>query len=333
MPLLEDFSSIFAVPDFIKPYLHFFATEEEMQLVVMLAKDSLSIATIAARLSRDEAAVAGFLEQAYQRYILNKEVKETTVYYSVSDFYHRLKNFCLFGNYHIIPRRVRKELDAWDFTEYLKRNDYFRKVIDASPEYDDCHNEWILLLHEVEEMIDAASVIRVLPCDCKMLADNCDHSREICLVFDGNHISDRSGGRELSKEEAKKLVHKLDREGLMHTGGPPNWQETGSSVVCNCCTCCCYPFRAAKHLGTKGKWPKSRYIAVYNSSQCCQCGLCVSRCGFSAFAFDGTDVEKDGKVKKNVSFNPELCWGCGICANACPAQAIRLVKISGGQTA
>jgi len=94
-------------------------------------------------------------------------------------------------------------------------------------------------------------------CNCKMLADNCDRPREVCLFFDG-HITDRTKGRLLSKEEAKELLYMADKKGLMHTGGPYNWREVGLTAVCNCCADCCYPFRAAKQLGTKVKWPKSR---------------------------------------------------------------------------
>ncbi|WP_227764410.1 4Fe-4S binding protein [Zhaonella formicivorans] len=317
MQLLEDFGKIFEAPQFIWPYLYFFATEQEMKLVVAMGKESLTCRDIAFRLSTSEEETRGILEEAYLRYILNKESKDSTVYYSAGTFYKRLNNFCLFGNFYVIPKKIRKKLDEWCFAEYLKRNDNFKKVIAAEPEYDACHNEWIFLLHEVEEMIDRASTIRVLPCDCKMLADNCDHSREICLYFAPELISDRTGGRELTKEEAKELVRKLDREGLMHTGGPPDWREKGPSVVCNCCGCCCYPFRAAKKLGTKGKWPKSRYVAEFDREKCRLCGLCAKRCYFGAFTFDGNEI----------SFNPELCWGCGICAGTCSGKAITMAEL------
>ncbi|WP_425058802.1 hypothetical protein SCACP_34570 [Sporomusa carbonis] len=329
MPLVDDFSKLFDAPGFIKPYLHFFATKQEMRLAATLGKESLTARELAGLLAQPEEEIESCLEQAYLRHIIDKDSENDTIRYRAGNFYSRLRNFCLFGNYHIIPPRIRKKLDEWDFAEYLKRNDYFKAVHDASPEYDQCHNEWILLVSEVEAMIDAATAIRVLPCDCKMLAENCDHSREICLVLDKNRVTDRTGGRELTKDEAKKLIRELDQEGLMHTGGPPNWQETGPAVVCNCCACCCYPFRAAIQLGTKGKWPRSRYVAVYDKEKCLQCGLCAKRCYFAAFHFAGMD----GNEMKQMAFDPKLCWGCGICVSTCPSQAIRLVKISGGEMA
>lgn len=327
MSLVQEFCRVYAVPAFISPYLHFFVTDEEMRLVVGLAKEPLRTEVIAAKMETTVEATAALLASAYQRCIIDKENKAGTDYYTAGSFYNRLKNFCQFGNYHVLPRRIRTELDAWDFDEYVKRNDYFRQVLKYDPEYENCHNEWILLLAEAEAMIDAASAIRVLPCDCKMLADNCGHSREICLVLDEKRLSDRTGGRELSQAEAKDLLRRLDREGLMHTGGPANWQESGPQVICNCCTCCCYPFRAAQKYGTKGRWPKSRYIAVHHAAKCVQCGLCISRCGFNAFALTAEQGGAAINPARQVTFSQERCWGCGLCANACPAHAIELIPL------
>lgn len=316
MILLDEFSAEIESPDFIKPYLHFFATQEEMKLVALIGRAGRSAPSSFESTLRD---------RAYQLYLLDREERNGSFSYTAGNFYNILKHFALFGNYHVIPQPVRRQLDAWDFAEYLRRNDNFRKVIDTRPDYDACHNEWVLLASEVEEMIDAATAIRLLPCDCKMLGDNCTHSREICLVLDRRLISDRTGGRNLGRHEAKQLISSLETEGLMHTGGPPNWRETGPSVVCNCCGCCCYPFRASRLLGAKGKWPRSRYVAAHDAALCSSCCACVKRCYFGAFSFSSDAAEVT--AGRRVSFNPQLCWGCGICASACPTHAIRMTEI------
>jgi hypothetical protein len=190
MTTLDEFSTAIESPDFITPYLHFFATQEEMKLVALIGRAGGSAPT---------NVESTLLERAYRSYLLDREEREGSFSYRAGNFYTILKHFALFGNYHVIPQPVRRQLDAWDFAEYMKRNDNFRKVIDTRPEYDACHNEWVLLASEVEEMIDAAMVIRLLPCDCKMLADNCTHSREICLILDRRLISDRTGGRDLDR--------------------------------------------------------------------------------------------------------------------------------------
>lgn len=326
MQLMGEFARVFQAPDFVKPYLHLFATAEEMRLVVLLDGRSLTAGEIASVMQVAPEEMTVFLEQACRRRILKREVRERAVLFGAATFYDRLDHYAKYGNYYVIPRKARRQLDEWCFEEYLRRNDYFKQVLEKDPDYEKCHNEWVLLLSEVEEMIAAADSIRVLPCNCKMLADNCGFSREVCLeLWQGS--PEEAEGRELSKEEARRLVRRLDREGLMHTGGPPDWEETGRGHVCNCCICCCYPLRAARRLGTKGKWPRSRYIAVYDRERCHYCGLCTKRCPFGAFYHDGGEIVKEGIARKNVVFDSELCWGCGLCFNACPGQAITMERI------
>lgn len=324
--LLDVFMKVFRVPEFIRPYLHFFVAEREIRLITVLQDGSLTGEEVARLWREPHQEVSGFLEQAYRRHVVDRAYKDGIALYSAGDFYGRLDNYSKFGNYHVVPLKIRHMLDQWCFEEYLQRNGYFSKITGGQPDYGNCHNEWVLLLPEVEAMIDAAGRIGVVPCNCKMMAGNCGHSREICLLFDDT-ITDRTAGRELTREEARELVRRLDREGLMHTGGPHDWQEKGPGVVCNCCSCCCYPFRAASKLGTKGKWPRSRYVASYNRDKCRLCGLCAGRCQFGAFYFDGNGLDQGGKIRKNVVFNSELCWGCGLCANSCPGGAIVMEKV------
>jgi ferredoxin len=184
-------------------------------------------------------------------------------------------------------------------------------------------NDDVLLLHEVEEMVQAAQHIVVEPCDCRRLGQHCERPVETCFWFDDVALSalDRGYGRRLSQEEALDLIRWTDKKGLMHTGDS-QWRSHGLAHLCNCCACDCYPFRAAQELGSKGTWPRTRYLAVYDAERCNLCGACVRRCHFDAFYHDGATIEIDGKTKDNVVYDPERCWGCGLCANTCPSGAI-----------
>jgi ferredoxin len=186
-------------------------------------------------------------------------------------------------------------------------------------------NDTILLLHEVEEMIDAAAHVVVQPCDCRRLGQNCQRPVETCIWLDGGALAalERGYGRRLTRDEAKALVRRADRQGLMHTGDS-EWRSRGLHAICNCCACDCYPFRAARELGSKGSWPRSRYVAVHDRDRCTLCGACVRRCHFAAFYHDAPLVAVGDSLKKNVVFDPERCWGCGLCANTCPAGAVRM---------
>jgi Pyruvate/2-oxoacid:ferredoxin oxidoreductase delta subunit len=192
-------------------------------------------------------------------------------------------------------------------------------------------NDTVLLLGEIEEMLDAAIHIVVQPCDCRRLGQNCEQPVETCIWLDDGalHALDRGYGRQLDREEAKELVRRADRAGLMHTADS-EWRTRGLHAICNCCACDCYPFRAAQELGSKGVWPRSRYVAVRDREQCNLCGACVKRCHFQAFYHDGSSVKLSGKAKQNVLYDRERCWGCGLCANTCPSAAILMAPLARG---
>jgi Pyruvate/2-oxoacid:ferredoxin oxidoreductase delta subunit len=314
----DELLEIIEAPEFIQSFLHLFFSVEELRLLRILGRRALSCEELAELFERPRDGMEALLADAYRRRVLGRDLAGGSPVYRAGSFYDRLDSFCKFGNYGVLPRSVRQLLDQWCFQEYLNRNDNFQLVVNGAPEYQKRHSETILLLREAEQLVDSAPVIRVVPCNCKMLADHCDHSREICLALDPEQIDERTGGRELAKDEAKQLLRQLDREGLIHTA-PYHWQETGRGYLCNCCTCCCYPFRAAKQLGAKGRWPQSRYLARHDHHRCRSCGLCARRCPFGAFQFD--------REQKLVSFDPGLCWGCGLCANRCPEQAIEMNRI------
>jgi Pyruvate/2-oxoacid:ferredoxin oxidoreductase delta subunit len=322
-PPLQQVLALCGAPALVRPYLHLFYTAAEMRLMVLLGRRALSSADLAVLLrwrapSGDGDAAGQLLDDAFRRQVVSRELNDGHPVYRVGSFYERLDNFSKFGNYYVLPRKVRQQLDEWCFQEYLQRNDDFQLAVTGAPDYQERHSEVILLLQEAEQLVTSAPAIRLVPCNCKMLADHCGHSREICLVLDPERIDERTGGRELSASEAVQLLRRLDREGLIHTG-PYYWHDTGKGYLCNCCPCCCYPFRAAEKLGTKGRWPRSRYLAHYHGEQCRSCGLCASRCPFGAFQFD--------RERKLVAFDQQLCWGCGICANHCPDRAIEMLPV------
>jgi NAD-dependent dihydropyrimidine dehydrogenase PreA subunit len=191
-------------------------------------------------------------------------------------------------------------------------------------------NDSVMLLSEVEEMIDAATDIIVQPCDCRRLGQYCDRPVKTCIWLDelARTALDRGLGERISREEAIRLLRNADRNGLMHTADH-NWRTNGLHAICNCCSCDCYPFRAAQQLDSKGIWPQIHYVAIYQPDRCSLCGLCVQRCHFEAFYHDGAKVAGvGGKEKPTVSFDPNRCWGCGLCVNSCPTEAITLRKLA-----
>ena len=96
-------------------------------------------------------------------------------------------------------------------------------------------NDTVMLLSEVEEMIDAATHIVVQPCDCRRLGQNCSRPVETCIWLDERALEalDRGQGRRLTAEQARQLLRRADKKGLMHTADG-DWRANGLHEICNC---------------------------------------------------------------------------------------------------
>jgi ferredoxin len=324
MTLLDQFVVSFGVWKEAQPYISMIVDEQEMKLVVGMQGRAMMLKEVAKLLDILPGQAYDFLERCYRRCIVNKTVKDGSTVYTPTDFAARLNHFAMFEKWDDIPAEDRRAIDQCFLNKFTAKHrpNVEGKMRGLSTE-EALPNDTIMLLSEIEEMIDAAAHIAVLPCDCRRLGQNCSRLVETCIYLDDCALNalDRGHGRRLTKEEAKKLVRWADKKGLMHTADS-QWQKRGLHAICNCCACDCYPFRAARELGSKGVWPGSRYIAIHNWDQCSFCGTCVNRCQFDAFYLDGSKVESKGKFKKNVRFDAEKCWGCGLCANTCPSKTI-----------
>ncbi len=330
MPLLDEFMVAFGVWEEARPYVSLMVDEAEMRLVVAMQGQPLTGDEVAARLGLGHAEAEALLARAYSREVVHRQAEGERVTYSPADFYARLDHFAKFENWDDLPVEDRRLLDRRFLDAFIERHrpNIERKKQGLAAE-NALPNDTVLLLHEVEAMIDAATDIIVQPCDCRRLRQACDKPVETCIWMDDGARAalDRGHGRRLTGEQAKELVRWADRKGLMHTADS-EWQTRGLHAICNCCADDCYPFRAAQELGSKGVWPKSRYVAAYDPDLCRQCGACVKRCHFEAFYHDGTTIPVDGKMKLEVFYDPEKCWGCGLCANTCTEHAIAMLSLA-----
>jgi ferredoxin len=329
MTIVDEFVAIFGVWPEAQSYLSLMVDEPEMQLIVRMAGRQVTSAEVAGFLEMTPARAAEFLERCYARGIVNKTVQDKVTRYVAANFGERLDHFAKYENWDDIPAPDRAAINRRFLDEFIAthRPNVERKKRGLAAE-NGLPNDTVMLLSEVEEMVEAATHIVVQPCDCRRLGQNCDRPVETCIWFDEGALAalDRGHGRRLSKAEAKELLRWADKRGLMHTADS-DWRTRGLHAICNCCACDCYPFRAARELGSKGVWPRSRHIAVYDRAGCTFCGACVKRCQFDAFYGNGSTVEIDGRVRQNILFDADKCWGCGLCANTCPAAAIVMASL------
>jgi len=329
MSLRDEFVAIFGVWEEARPYLHLIVHEREMGLVVSMQGRAVTADEAAHLLAISRVEAADLLQRGYERCVLNKVVEGGVTRFAPADFGARLDHFARYENWDDIPSEDRRAIDHRFLAEFTAKHqpDVQRKMQGLSAR-NALPNDTVMLLSEIEEMIDAATHIVVQPCDCRRLGQNCEFPIETCIWMDAGARAalDRGHGRPLTREEARALVRRLDKQGLMHTADS-EWRTRGLHAICNCCACDCYPFRAAQTLGSKGDWPRSRYVAIHARDRCNLCGACVKRCHFDAFYHDGSTVEVNSKTKSNVLFDPDKCWGCGLCANACPSDAITMERL------
>lgn len=339
--IVEEFIRLFNVPAPILPYLDYVATQDEMEVVVAMRGQTLGSDEIASLLHKPEEQVAALIKQCFDRGILRRTTKAPPHSYKASSFYHRISPIAMYEKWRDVPPEVRDEVMRWELDEWIKLWTPTVAEFDTNPEARfRMPNHDFLLLSEALAMIDAAEDHVVVVCDCRAITEACDRGGESCIRLDeGARVTlERGMGRRLTKDECRRLVIQLDRQGLMHTGDW-YWRERGGVFgFCNCCTCDCYPVRGGIALGLRGKYPRAHYFAARDETKCEHCGVCVRRCQYGCYAYDGSTVmtgargaKGQRKRRRHVAFDPDKCWGCGLCATTCPEGAIRMVPVTEDQ--
>jgi electron transport complex protein RnfB len=174
----------------------------------------------------------------------------------------------------------------------------------------------LMPFHQLKESIRAARKIAVTDCVCrkeaKLLGEGCDHPMETCLSFGAaaEYYIENGMGREITADEAIKIIEITDESGLVHAGA----NSKHLSNICNCCPCCCASMKGITKRGhDKHKYLNAMFEAVVDEDSCTSCEACVERCPVGAISMEDTaQVDRD------------KCLGCGLCAGACPSESIIL---------
>ena len=317
--MYEDLFKYFNVPEEAYKYIDIMLSQEEISLIQKIKDKKYTYSELLNLIKEDRKLDAEkFLRNSYKRGVISKDQLAGQILYQSADVYTRLAYFAQYEAtlWSSIPEADRIYLDKWYVEQYAKGaiprleqvKGGSRKLIE---------NAYFFTLDETLKLIDEIEKdIYMVPCNCKSVALKCDKPKNVCLLFDKgiNSEWDRGWGKSVSKEEAKEIVKKANKNGLMHT-------SEAEVAICNCDGCCCYPIRASEIIGTKGIWPLSRYNIVWDQEKCIQCGICSKICNFNAFE----------KHDKKIYFEKEKCWGCTVCKYHCPVNAITLSKIVDSQ--
>jgi NAD-dependent dihydropyrimidine dehydrogenase PreA subunit len=308
-----EFLSTFEVPTCARPVLGAIVLPEEVLLVASLTSREFTADDAHTALEGttgepwSASHLDAFLDAAYRRGVLDV-ADEGASSYIVSTFYARLGVFVISepDSYRALPAETRSALDSWYLDAYVER-----LGADERPSSD-----IVLPLKEALLHLDTvAGQIWLNPCDCRTLAGTCDKPLDTCVSFANgiNTLSHRGWSKPLTREEAKAVVTKADADGLMHT--------VSDHAICNCCSDCCYLFRAqAARDSGPAVWPRAEKIVNFNLDACIACGRCLERCPFDAFS----------EASSGVVFDESRCRGCGLCVETCPTGAIELGERVGG---
>jgi len=181
----------------------------------------------------------------------------------------------------------------------------------------------VVPLEEIEQILDNSVAVVRVPCVCRSTLRGIRDARYCFGVTSGlkdprasvfRQYPDYSTDLEvLNKEEAKKAIQKLDRNGLVHTV----WTFLTPFIggICNCTVNECLALKTRTRLGFPTFF-KAEYVATIDWETCSGCRDCMKVCNFGAISYSAY-VDK-------CSINQLQCYGCGVCRSECMRDAITL---------
>ena len=109
---------------------------------------------------------------------------------------------------------------------------------------------YLLTLNEAYEIVDSAEGVALGHCTCREVFHNCHHpiNTEIMVGLTRNiFIAERPHEyQEITGDKAKDILKQCHQQGLMQTIIKC---RQDFYAICNCCPCCCVPFRLNKNYG------------------------------------------------------------------------------------
>ncbi len=186
-------------------------------------------------------------------------------------------------------------------------------------------NHWgqVVPIEEIDQILDMSLSVVRLPCVCRSTLRGYRDARFCFGVTSSkssaaftsfvDHPDYSSDLEELTTEEAKKAIQKLDRNGLVHTV----WTFVTPLIggICNCTVNECMALKHRTQLDLPVFF-KAEYVASIDWDECNGCRDCMKLCNFGAISYSA--------YADKCSINQLQCYGCGVCRVECPRDAIAL---------
>ena len=175
---------------------------------------------------------------------------------------------------------------------------------------------------QVETIIDESRYLSLSNCMCRSRTEflgvrKCKdkYPLETCIGLNQNarFLIERDLAREITREEAKKLIKDYNKMGLVNI--TENYRDGTHRFICNCCSCCCNVLGGILIWDNPRSAAAANFVAfISNRKDCQKCGICAEKCIFNAISMSDNGPE----------FNKNKCMGCGICVLSCPSSVIEL---------
>ena len=287
-------------------------TEEEAELATNLHMIPEQVKDLAKRLSRDENELEKLLKTMLKKGLVLYASRNGIETYMQAQF--------VIGIWEYQVDSLTEELIK-DFNEYVpyltgemhKHKTQQLRVVPVSASIN--AETKIMDYEEAEKIIKSQSKIIVAPCICRrehtMLNKGCDKPLETCLVFAGGayYYEKRNIGREISQDEAIKILHNAIDNGLVLQ--PGNAKKPLN--ICMCCDCCCQILKNLKNNEKPAKIINSSYYAEVVEDKCTACEACAEVCPMDAITIEDT-----------AFVNIDRCIGCGLCITRCEFESMTL---------
>jgi hypothetical protein len=175
----------------------------------------------------------------------------------------------------------------------------------------------VLSQPEMEALLASAECIALADCECRLEERKCGAPLDTCLVLDESARKDIAEGRAkpVSLSEALDTLRRSHQAGLVHLAYRRE-SSNATEIVCSCCSCCCWFLNQLKRFDYHDALAESALVAAFDPALCDDCGVCLERCQFRAWA----------RVDGAVHLHATHCFGCGLCVTTCPAGAVSLVE-------
>ena len=109
---------------------------------------------------------------------------------------------------------------------------------------------YLLTLSEAEQIVDNSAGVALGKCDCRTTFHNCDNPKDTEILLGLTRdvfLTERPHDfHEITKDEAKEVIRQCHQKGLIHTIIE---YRHNFYALCNCCSCCCVPYRLNKKYG------------------------------------------------------------------------------------